>query len=848
MRKTTSVISLFFAASLVAVPGQAQSDSNSDSKPSYALEEVIVTANKREENLQDVPMSVSAFSEQFFKDTGVTELSDLAKYTPSLTITPGADSRSTSVRIRGIGSVGSNSGIDPSVGIFIDGVYQGRAGMSVSDLFDIERVQVLRGPQGTLYGKNTAAGAITINTRDPSLDLEANIETVIANNERYELRGMVNVPFGDTGHAMRVTAFGVDSDHLYDNKVTGNGINNAHKYGTKTKFLFDFSDAGEYVLTLDYTKEDTDCCAFSVIEYEGLSTLNSPLTANPSTAEQTKIGVVDDPRSFYNPGDDRMQFIDLQTTAANNGQPFAVPNSDPFGDDYYQDVDPYNKVEVGGVSLEANWEITGDHTLTFIPAWRHYKQESGFDGDFGPAPAVFGTSDVDLDQYSGEFRIASAAGETWEYQAGIYGYYSDMDSEGTFAMSPLLITSIPPFEPGAAGLDLFYPNGSLNIDTNNYKTTSFAAFGQTTWNISEKWSTTLGLRYTTEEKTRKGSQVTEGYDFFGETDPCAAFVEAPPVAGSCLDYNTTKSDSDISPSLTVRFYPVEDLMTYALVSRGFKSGGFDQRRLVPGDEGEFDAEESTNYELGWKGTWLDRRLIVNGTFYFVDYDDFQSQTFDGSALKVTNAGTMQSYGTELEIVFAAGENTTMGSAIGYNKAEYDEFDLGQCTVQGTFDWYYGDLGAQDGSPGAPSKVTPLDPNSPLKWPVPNNAAENTSCSQDLAGEPVENTPEWTASSWIQYNKPIGELVTVSRIEHQYTDSYHLDQDQDSNLKNDSLNLFNLRFTLTNIDNSWEAAIWGNNVTDEESYALGIDIPTVGGFAGIVAPRRTYGLTLRYNWY
>ena len=148
------------------------------------LEEVLVTASRRVENLQDVPMSVSAFSGDFFKDTGVNQLTDLEQYTPNLMITPGTDSNSTSIRIRGIGSVGTNSGIDPSVGLFIDGVYQGRAGMSISDLIDVQRIEVLRGPQGTLYGKNTAAGAISIITALPTDEFESMLEASYDNNER----------------------------------------------------------------------------------------------------------------------------------------------------------------------------------------------------------------------------------------------------------------------------------------------------------------------------------------------------------------------------------------------------------------------------------------------------------------------------------------------------------------------------------------------------------------------------------------------------------------------------------------------------------------------------------------
>lgn len=801
----SSTALLLVGANASMVIGQ---ETESDTK-SFALEEVIVTANRREENLQDVPMSVTAFTGDFFKETGATDFSSLEQYTPSLKITPGADSRSTSVRIRGIGSVGSNSGIDPSVGIFIDGVYQGRAGMSISDLFDIERVQVLRGPQGTLYGKNTAAGAITITTKKPATEFEAETELVLANNERVELRGMINIPFGDSDHGMRISAFGIDGDHLYDNTAPNakvDDLNNAHKWGVKSKFLFDFESAGEFLLSVDYSKEDTDCCAFTIMQYDGLSTLNAPLTNNPSQQLQALLG----------PNDSNGDPI-LQYTAFEDTEGFSPPKADPFGDDYWFDGDMYNKVEVGGVALEWNYDLDSEHSLTFINAWRTYESDSAFDGDFTAYNAVQGYTDVDLDQYSSEFRIASPGGETIDYQTGVYAYYSTLDSVGNFIMELPLLNNITP-----SGLATFYPNGSNNIDDNTYDTTSFAAFGEVTWNISDAWSTTLGLRYTYEKKERTGSQTTEGYV---SGDPCDATLDIAPVVGPCVYLDDDREDDDISPSIKVRYYVNEELMTYASISRGFKSGGYDQRRVTATENGEFDEEIATNYELGWKGTWMDRRLQVNGTFYFVDYEDFQSQAFDGASIKVTNAGTMESYGMELELVYAATADLVMGSAIGYNKAEYKDFDNGQCTVNASFYEYYVVEGNQGGAPGT------------------------AACTRDLAGKPVDNTPEWTVSSYLQHQYPISnELMATSRLEHNFTDSFYLDQDLDGNLKNDTVNLVNLRFTLSDIERVWEVAVWGRNLLQEEYYAFGIDIPTVGGYAGVAAPDVTYGLTMRYNFY
>ncbi len=767
-------------------------------KEQLVLEEVLVTANRRVESIQEVPMSVSAFTGEFFDNTGVKNLSDLEQYTPSLKITPGVDSRSTSIRIRGIGSVGTNVGIDPSVGMFIDGVYQGRAGMSVSNLIDIERVEVLRGPQGTLYGKNTAAGAISIITRAPSSEQEYELELNYDTDERLEVNGMINAPLGNSGHAMRLTGFLVDGDHLYENTWTGDHINDAYKWGGKARVLVDGtrfgggSDFGEFLLTVDYTREDTDCCALAVIDYAGFSTLNAPATNTPSREFQEFLGVNENGVPI------------MRYSAFEDSEGFSPPRADPFDNDYWFDGQVDNRVEVGGIALEWNRDI-GDDVLTFINAWRHYESESNYDADFTAYHATEGYQDVDLDQYSSELRITSPGGETLDYQGGLYFYRSELDSVGVFVQHPSLIENI-------LLLSIFFPDGSVNTDVNDYTTTSYAAFGQLTWNINDRWSATLGLRYTAEEKDREGSQITEPN----------TFLDIPPVAGPDIYYDDTRSDDNVSPSLNVRYFFTPDIMTYASISRGFKSGGFNQRREVVGSPGEFDEETATNYELGWKGSWLDRRLQFNGTLYFVDYDDFQAQAFDGSTIKVTNAGSLESYGSELELVFIPAANTTVGTAVGYNKAEYSEFDNGQCTVNQTFVQYYIVESQQGPAPGLTSQ-----------------------CVQDLGGEELDNAPEWTASSFLQYDADLpGDLVGVARVEHNYIDEFYLDQDLDPNLKNEEVHLVNLRLTLTNEANTWEATLWGRNMLDEEYYGFGIDIPVLGGFAGIVAPGEVYGMTLR----
>ena len=776
------------------------------------LEEVIVTATRRTERLQDVPMSVSAFTGDFLQDSGINNLANLDEYTPNLMVTPGPSARSTSFRIRGIGSAGTNSGIDPSVGIFLDGVYQGRAGMSINDLVDVERVEILRGPQGTLYGKNTAAGALSVITKRPSSEFESLMELSYDTDELLQLRGMVNLPLGEADHAVRISAFVVDGDHLYENTYNGEGLNDANKWGGRARFLFDMgaqnggSDYGEFLVTLDYTKEDKDCCAFAVMNYNGLSPLNTPSTNSPSDEWQARLGLNDLGRPI------------LQYNAFEDSEGFSPPDADPFSDDYWLDGDMHSKIEVGGIGVEWNRDLASDNTLTWINAWRFYDNDSAYDGDFTAYEASVASDKIDLDQYSSELRIATPSGGTFEGQAGLYAYYSEFDSLGKLGQGQSLYeNAIIRVEgtPIDAPMSLFFPDGSVNTDDNTYSTTSYAAFGQMVWNINEEFSATLGLRYTYEKKEREGSQVSDPVPPPG--------VELPPIAGPDLEYDDNRSDTNLSPSLSLRYFYTLDIMGYASVSRGFKSGGFDQRRVSMNTNGEFDEETATNYELGWKTTLYNRRLQFNGTLFLVDYEDFQSQAFDGAQVRVTNAGDLRSYGTELELVFIPAANMTIGSAIGYVKAEYESFDNGQCTIEQLFTKYYIEDGAQFGSPGT-----------------------QTICNQDLANKPLDNAPEWAISSYLQYDFDLGDqLLGIVRLEHSFIDDYYLDQDLDENLVNDEVNLVNLRLTLSNTSRDWDVTVWGRNMLDEEYYSWGLDIPTLGGYAGIVAPQATYGVTLRW---
>ncbi|MEH6571182.1 MAG: TonB-dependent receptor, partial [Halioglobus sp.] len=340
--------------------------------------------------------------------------------------------------------------------------------------------------------------------------------------------------------------------------------------------------------------------------------------------------------------------------------------------------------------------------------------------------------------------------------------------------------------------------------------TSYAAFGQANWTFAEAWKLTFGARYTYEEKTRVGTQISR---------PEPAFpLDAPPIAGPDSSVDEDRSSNDVSPSLSLSWFPREGMMLYTSASQGFKSGGFNQIRTAVGVPGEFEDERSRNYEIGAKTTWLDRRLRVNATVFFVDYDDFQAQGFDGANITVRNAGAMESKGVEFDLIYAPNALVSLGMAIGYNDATYSDFKTGECTA---------------------AQVFAVTGGSPFVLP---------DCVQDLTGKSIDNAPEWTVSNFVQFNDTFGDsdISWLARFEYNFIDELYMAQDLDEALRRDPVHMVNARLGLSGKDDQWQLTLWGRNLLDEEYNVVGFDVAIMGGFAGINAPPLTYGLTLNYR--
>jgi len=795
-----------------------------ESRAHGGIEEMLVTASKRAETLQSVPISMTALGGETLRDAGVTTFNEIQNFVPNLEIIPVTDTRSTSIRIRGIGSVGSNAGIDPSVGVFIDGVYQGRAGMSVGDLLDIERVEVLRGPQGTLYGKNTAAGAINIITRRPDSEQTLFVETVLGNYSDFQVRGSANYPLLEDQLALRVAGFSSQRDGWDINRFDGQDVNNVDKWGMRAKLLWDVTDDFSLLLSGDYSEEDSRSFVAEIIDYKA----NGP-------------SLMDVPFGFV---------------AGSQGS--ILPVADPFDFQVGANVQPINKVQVGGISLDAIYDW-GDHEIRWLNAWRTYSTDSQFDGDFSEFDGVLAFQNVDLNQFSSELTLASPGGDFFEYQGGLYFFYMNMKTvdrngwedglvaAGRYACNlpnvpavpvnpnPAASCNLPPAPPGGPWptLTFFAPN--FNINKNTHKTKTAAAYGQGRLRLLDSLGFVAGFRVSWEEKSRNGLSECTG--------AMCALLEAPPILGPTFARDDELSKTDFQYRFALEYEPREGDMIYASVANGFKSGGFNQLRTVQGESSEFGDETSLTYELGLRSMWFEPQVIFNMTGYFTDYDDFQAQVFTGSSINVRNAGRLFCYGFESDFVYMpdAVKNLQLGAAVGLNIARYDEFDTAAGTV--------------------PEQASLAANTPPADWPLPYTGQvipaalacgltpQVINCSQNLKGKTLDNAPEWNISAFGAYEYPVpsADIDLFARADYSYSDSFFLDQDLDPNLYQPSYHLLNLRAGFKASDDSWSLTAWATNVTNSEYLVIGFDVPILSGYAGVRGPPRQVGATLRMNF-
>jgi len=735
------------AASMFAVPAVLAQEAPAASAAN--LEEITVTsARRRDELLQDVPIAVSTFSAEELDAAGAIDITWLQQSTPNLTLQVARGTNSTLIAfIRGVGQQDPLWGFEPGVGLYVDDVYVARPQGAVLDIYDIERIEVLRGPQGTLYGRNTIGGAIKYVTRR------------LGDEPRFD--GRVN--FGSYGQQDLIVSGSMPIGEAF---AVGGSIASYERdgYGNNR-----FTGAEHY---------DKDVMAYRAsAEWNPSETFSLRLAADRVVdGSNAKHGHREAPGSGLATGD----------PVFNN----------PY--DTYAGFGDQNSVETEGVALTAEWQFAEDWTFKSISAYRNGDTRTRIDFDTGPSSALDVPAYYYDDQFTQELQLLFQ-GERFQGVAGLY--YMDAASAGAF--------------------DTIVGIANLTIATAGQVTTeSIAAFADVSFDITDSWSASAGLRWTQDER---GGEVYR-QNFTGIRSP--QFGNPKAIPGLLRsDYKNDETFDEFTPRVSVTYEFNDELTGYAAYSEGFKSGGFDMRGdvvLTPDTVNGFDPEYVDSYELGLKGRVVDGRLGFNLALFYSDYSGQQitrqQPTVTGAiASFVDNAGASTIQGVELEGDIQFTDQLSARYGIGYIDAEFDEYNTFQ-----------------------------LVPN-------PNPPPATISVPVDLADSAVfQNTPEWNGNFSLSYLQPLERFGSlVGSVTATYRSEYSMFEFEQPLIdQTDSYTLLDVDLVWNLQDGRTRVALHGRNLTDEE-YKVGgyyFPGPTFGNVvSSFYGPPRTYTLSVGYSF-
>ncbi len=788
-----------------------------------ALEEVVVTARRREESLQETPVAVTALGSDTLRDAGVRNLAQLNQIVPNIEVSSANGTAPlANIYIRGVGQRNTGPNIDSGVGIYIDGVYVGRPDGALLDIYDIQSVQVLRGPQGTLFGKNTTGGALVFTTNRPGEEFEASVGGRLGNYDRYDGNFMVNVPLTDTLFT-RLTGSSVNSDGYIKNRFDGEKYMNEDRQAANWQTRFVPQDALTIDLNLNWGRTDQTMRPQKCLPVPGYKGWQAELFNTLAIVPATGRTINDFCQDAADAGDANTVISDL-------------------GGDYFAE----NK----GSSLTASWDLNENLSLKSITAWRYTKAEQDDELDHTAIPFLHRTQGVhphgqprETDQYSQEFQVTGTAVDNrLNYVAGAYWFNEKTEGETT-------VTFLGPFDPALAGW--FYLNApSAELEADN---DAVAAFAQLEWLWTEQWRTTLGLRSTEEERklerTRyqlipdtidaNGGTVVPLFDNSGLYNRDPGFVYNPRFEYAFLD-RTDRSNSDnaLTPMASVQYLVdgVEGIdagTVYLTYSEGFLSGGVSE--APTGDLENFEPEEVKNWELGFKLDLLDSNLRLNGALYYSDYKDRQLTSViinpetKAIAPDTINAAKSTIQGFELETIWFPVERLQLMFNLTLNDGSIDEF--------------------------MDTQVTLADPSIPAEAGC--NRADLTfvqvdSCPNDRSDENLPRLPEQTYYLAAEYSFDTAIGTVAPRIQFSYKSDIDYCFDSASCrsglwLEDEQRDL-SARVTWISKDEKWVGAVYGNNLTDEDYYVGGIAlVESQGAGAFAAATPTTYGVELKYTF-
>lgn len=609
-----------------------------DNEPAAGNTEIVVTAQKRSENVQDVPISIAAFSGDALEKNNVVNIEGLTKITPNLSVAKGAQTSYVRLAIRGIGAA-SNTTVEPSVAVFLDGAYVPRVGAVISSLLDMESVEVLRGPQGTLFGRNASVGAVSFHTARPKFgDFSGEVTGEIGNGDRYKLTGFINVPVGEN------SAFRIAGSQQWFNGYWHNDFDDKQVGGTDDSILRGSfrTEVGpvEWVFRADYAKLNGD---------------------GATNIDFDRSSVSDAQWNFF---------------SAFLGAPDTDLNDRTMNQFLTADVDD----EQWGVNSNLSWDIGGGSTIRLINNYRDWENEQ-LDGDviFTPSKILSRTGLFDSKSQNHELQFISPT-EQWldgrlDLVAGLY-YFHEKYKQGELLHMNSQFCTIAPAPAKPLCNAFLAANGgtkeNATVQEVHQTVDSYAAYAQANFHFNDQFFATAGGRFSKDSK--EGS-----YD--QQTNPLLANVRA-------LETLTLPDvdDEKFTYRLGLNYEPNEDLLFFATYSTGYKSAGYNSGAGAPSlttvgnppvvvapERRVFDRETTENWELGAKTSWLDRKLTLNLTFYRMNISGFQDRAFDGTSFTVRNAGNLRHQGFEFDGVAKPLRNLSLFAGLAYLDSEFTDY-------------------------------------------------------------------------------------------------------------------------------------------------------------------------------
>lgn len=746
-------------------------------------EAIVVTARRREENAQDVPVALSVLTGDNLLKTGNFTINQIQYQVPSLQVIS-LNPRNSNINIRGLGSNSSVAldGLESGFGFYVDGVYYARPGQAQFDLVDIQRVEVLKGPQGTLFGKNTTAGAISITTRQPSFEPELTAEGTLGNYGYHQVRGSASLPIVADKVAVRLSVADTHRDGFLQNRFDDRDAQDYDSFTVRGQLLIKPSEDLSIRVIGDYSNQ----------KQHSLSVPGGYFTTLANGATIANNIIVRAARNNYTllPGNPDDRVFDL-------------------------DADFQHFMKSYGVSGEVNWDLGGS-TLTSVTAYRWW--------DWYPKNDVDGTSldgqEANVNnfqrQFSQELRIASNGTNTVDYVAGLYYFWQVVRGYGATKYGPDYVefNANPATTPAATLAVQDRALTGFEADSfSNPSTRSYAAFGQVDWHVTDLLTLTAGARFTHEDKKGQFTQTwVAGLDL--STLPAAerAIATAARAPSAELAFASSVKANALSGLLTLAYKVSPDALVYGTYSHGNKSGGLN---LTAG--GAFQPvirpERVDAFELGVKSQWFDQKLTFNAALFQTQVRDYQTSIleFIGNSTStrsyIANIPKVRSRGVEVDLTARPSEWVNLTGALAYTDAKYIRYTNAPQAPERTY------LGAL----------------------------------QDLSGVTLPSIPKWAFSLGLDMVQPLGEAGSAPEIYGRADFSYRSRQNASANNSIYGLipayGLLNAKIGLRAANGLWDVSIWARNLTDK-TYLISRSPSNFGLISSLVGDPRTYGLTLR----